>query len=369
MVNLNWGKKDIKKYNSTENLASVVEDIQTIEIFPEDEKMGNIESSDNEFWRNTLFWGDNLTTLTYLIKNLKEKIDLIYIDPPFFTGDNFYINVSKNGDNFQPVAYSDRWNNNLDEYIQMLYERIILFRKLLSKKGLLFVHLDWHMVHYIKLVLDEIFGKDRFINNIVWYYYNKYSAGKRNLPRAHDDILVYSKTNDYTFNEIRIPREQPRKQLKRKMVDGVLKNVKDDQGHVVYRTVTDKKMDDVWKIPCLQPASKQWTGFPNQKHHKLLERIVRLGSNKDDLVADFFCGAGTTLLAAERLQRRWIGCDISKYAIYLTRKRLLDLYKKKVQNKQLLHPFELKAVLEDKKKRDVVNSGFFDENLTINRKK
>ena len=180
------------------------------------------------------------------------------------------------------------------------------------------MHLDWHASHYIRVLLDEVFGKNKFVNNIIWYYYNKYSAGKKNLPRAYDNILVYSKSNNYTFNQIRLPREKPRKQLKREMVNGVLKNAKDENGHVIYRIVTDKKMDDVWKIPCLQPASKEWTGFPTQKHHKLLERIIKIGSNEGDLIADFFCGSGTSLVVAEKLKRRLSARDISEYSINLT---------------------------------------------------
>jgi len=361
MVNLNWEKKGFNQLEINEKMTSLTDKIQTFEINPPKTKI-------SESWNNILFWGDNLSFLIYLLNNFQEKIDLIYIDPPFFTGENFYIDISKNGQNYDSIAYFDHWDNDLDSYLQMLYERIRLFRDLLSKNGLLFVHLDWHIVHYVKLILDEIFGKKKFVNSIVWYYYNKYSAGKMNLPRAHDDILVYSKTNDYTFNEIRIPREKPKKQLKRKMVNGVLKNVKDDQGHVIYRTVTDKKLDDVWKIPCLQPASKQWTGFPNQKHHKLLERIIRLGSNKNDLIADFFCGSGTTLYAAEKLQRRWIGCDASEYAIYITRKRLLSLSGKKSQNKEPYHRFEIKAIIDDNK-RELIDSDFFNKGLKIKRKK
>ncbi|TFF68972.1 MAG: site-specific DNA-methyltransferase [Promethearchaeota archaeon] len=361
MVNLNWKKKGFDQLELNNNLTSLAEKIQTLEILP-------LKTKISESWNNILFWGDNSLFLTYLLNNFQEKIDLIYIDPPFFTGENFYIDISKNGHNYDSIAYFDHWDNDLDSYLQMFYERIKLSRDLLSKRGLIFIHLDWHIVHYVKLILDEVFGKNRFVNSIVWYYYNKYSAGKKNLPRAHDDILVYSKTSEYTFNEIRIPREKPRKQLKRKMVNGVLKNVKDEQGHVIYRTVTDKKLDDVWKIPCLQPASKQWTGFPNQKHHKLLERIIRLGSNKNDIIADFFCGSGTTLFAAERLERRWLGCDVSEYAIYLTRKRLISLCERKIRNKEPYHNFEVKAIIDDNKKR-LLDSNFFDEDLRIKRKK
>ncbi|MHA2326362.1 MAG: DNA methyltransferase, partial [Promethearchaeota archaeon] len=290
--------------------------------------------------------------------------DLIYIDPPFFSGVNYEIKIEDEDGIFNTIAYLDHWKKNLDSYLQMIYVRIKLFKKLLSKSGLFFIHLDWHASHYIRLILDEVFGENRFVNNIIWYYYNKYSAGKRNLPRAHDNIIVYSNSKNYTFNEIRIPRKTPRKQLMRVNVDGVLKNVKDEKGHVKYRIVKDKKLDDVWKIPCLQPASKDWTGFPTQKHHLLLERIIELGSNKGDLIADFFCGSGTTLVVAEKMKRRWIGCDISKYSIYLTKNRILNFYKKK----QICYPFDILTHMSDEK-REILDSRFFYKNLTIKRKK
>ena len=215
------------------------------------------------------------------------------------------------------------------------------------------------------MILDEIFGGERFINNIVWYYYNKYSAGKKNLPRAHDDILVYSKTSNYVLNKIRLPREKPRKQLKRENVNGVLKNAKDENGKVIYRIVKDKKLDDVWRIPCLQPASKEWTGFPTQKHHDLIDRIIMLGSNERDLIADFFCGSGTTLLSAERLNRRWIGCDLSKYSLHLTLDRFRKLSKNNGMN---FNALELYAELI-KEKYEIINSGFFHDEMKIRRKK
>jgi adenine specific DNA methylase Mod len=317
------------------------------------------------FWSNKLYWADNFDVLLFLLKNkFKEKFDLIYIDPPFFSGTNYHIEVEISEQNYDDIAYFDQWEKDLDSYLQMLYERINVIKNLLSMKGLLFIHLDWHASHYVRIILDEIFGQNRFVNNIVWYYYNKYSAGKSNLPRAHDNILVYSKTDNYTFNELRIPRKKPRKQLMREMKNGVLKNVKDENGHVKYRIVTDKKMDDVWKIPCMQPASKQWTGFPTQKHHKLLERIIKLGSNEEDLIADFFCGSGTTIIVAEKLKRRWIGCDISEYSIYFTRNRILK-YQKQTQN---YYPFEILVDLNENRKT-IIDSGFFQKQISIKRKK
>jgi adenine specific DNA methylase Mod len=315
-------------------------------------------------WENKLFWGENLAVLFSLLNEFENKIDLIYIDPPFFSGVNYKIEILEENKTYDSIAYVDCWQKDLDSYLQMLYERIILFQKLLSKTGLLFIHLDWHASHYVRILLDEIFGENRFVNNIIWYYYNKYSAGKKNLPRAYDNILVYSNSKQYTFNEIRIPRKKPKRQLMRINVNGVLKNAKDENGHVRYRLVSDKKLDNVWKIPCLQPASREWTGFPTQKHHSLMERIIKLGSNEGDLIADFFCGLGTTLLAVEKLKRRWIGCDISEYSIYLTRKRLLNHHKMN----QKYYSFNTVTHI-NKERKDLIDSGFFRKDLLIKRKK
>jgi adenine specific DNA methylase Mod len=358
MVKLVWDNKKNCKLEDLNNYS--------LNYFRQFEKYPNTlkSSVDSDSWSNKLFWGDNIKVMYYLLKNFKEKIDLIYIDPPFFSGVNYKIKIEEKDKIYDSIAYYDHWNKDLDSYLQMLYERIKIFKELLSNTGLIFIHADWHANHYIQVILDEIFSKKRFVNNIIWYYYNKYSAGKKNLPRAHDTILVYSKSSDYTFNELRLPRKNPKKQLMREMIDGVLKNVKDKDGRVKYRIVTDKKMDDVWKIPCMQPASKEWTGFPTQKHHRLLERIIRLGSNEGDIIADFFCGSGTTLLVAEKLKRKWVGCDISRYSIYLTRNRIINYQ----NNSKNVYPFEILANLDTEKKR-VIESGFFQKKLSIKIKK
>ena len=356
MVKLIWENKKDFLENISKLKTTYRDYYKRIEVI-----FQNNEVTTNRDWKNMLFWGDNLKVSYHLLNNFEEKIDLIYLDPPFFSGSNYNISILEGDTEYDSIAYFDCWNKDIDSYLQMLYERIVILKKLLSKKGSIFIHLDWHASHYIKLMLDEIFGKNRFINEIIWYYYNKYSAGKKNLPRAHDNILVYSKSSDYTFNQIRLPRDKPRKQLKREMVNGVLKNVKDDEGHVIYRIVTDKKLDDVWRIPCLQPASKEWTGFPTQKHNELIKRIIQLGSNEGDLIADLFCGSGTTLLEAGKLNRRWIGCDVSKYSNFISRKRLLKDQTIKS------HPIELYTHL-NKDREVVINSGFFDKNLEFKRK-
>ncbi|MFX0017544.1 MAG: DNA methyltransferase [Promethearchaeota archaeon] len=367
MVKLIWDKKKDISHLIKEQEKIYQQRFTKFESYPNSNN--DIQKLKNQVnWENLLFWGENLEVLYYLLNNFENKINLIYIDPPFFSGANYPIEIEEDGNLYNSIAYIDHWDKDLDSYLQMIYERLIIFKKLLAKSGLLFIHLDWHASHYIKLILDEIFGDNRFVNDIIWYYYNKYSAGKKNLPRAHDNILVYSKTNRYKLNEIRIPRKKPRKQLKRIMVNGVLKNIKDKNGHVVYRIVNDKKLDDVWKIPCLQPASKEWTGFPTQKHHELLNRIIQLGSNKGDVIADFFCGSGTTLLVADTLGRKWIGCDISKYSIYLTRKRIFSYRRDLTHSQKSLHPISIYTNLNNEHK-EIINSGFFNKNITIRRKK
>jgi DNA modification methylase len=364
MVNLIWKKKvDISlKLDTLKKEYS-----NFFESFVLDSPLDNQDINSKTFykdWKNKLFWGENIEVLSYLLNKFEDKIDLIYVDPPFFSGIDYKIEITENDKIFDDIAYHDHWEKDLDSYLQMLYERILLFKKLLSHTGLLFIHLDWHASHYIRLILDEVFGDTIFLNDIVWYYYNKYSSGKKNLPRAHDDILVYSKSSKYTLNEIRLPRKKPRKQLMRVNVNGVLKNLKDKDGHVKYRVVTDKKLDDVWKIPCLQPASKEWTGFPTQKHHELLDRIIKLGSSEGDLIADFFCGSGTSLLGAEKLNRRWIGCDISEYSIYLTRNRILNYQ----SESQKHYPLEIFTHL-NAEKREIIATGFFEKQISIKRKK
>jgi len=325
MVKLTWENKSNISKNIKDLKLRYLDYFETVNL-----GLGDFQGKK---WKNLLFWGENLKVLQYLTNNFSGKIDLIYIDPPFFSGTNYKIKIEENGYQYDSIAYVDHWNKDIDSYLQMLRDRIILFRELLSINGLLFIHLDWHASHYVRVLLDEIFGANRFVNN-----------------------------------ELRSLRKKPIKQLKRIMVDGVLKNAKDEKGHTIYRIVKDKKMDDVWKIPCMQPASKEWTGFPTQKHHDLLERIVKIGSNEGDLVADFFCGSGTTLLAADKLNRRWIGCDISEYSIYLTRKRLLNYRKKVIDQVKKLEPIEIYTHLDEQKK-NLLSTGFFEKDLKIRRKK
>ncbi|MBD3213985.1 MAG: hypothetical protein GF311_15350 [Candidatus Lokiarchaeota archaeon] len=364
MVDLNWDDKE----RLEESISKIQDNLRSFERMELNSKpkYDLLVNANDKDWINKLYWGDNLQVALYLLPKFREQIDLLYLDPPFFSGTNYQIQILEGNKEFETLAYHDKWQDGLDVYLNTIYQQFYVFKKLLSPQGLIFVHVDWHANHYIRAILDELFGINNFVNSIVWYYYNKYSAGKYNLPRAHDIIFVYSKSDEYTFNELRIPRKKPIKQLKRVMVNGTLKNAKDENGNLIYRIVKDKKMDDVWRIPCMQPASKQWTGYPTQKHHRLLERIIKIGTNEGDLVADFYCGSGTTLYAAEKLKRRWIGTDNSKYAIYLTRNRLLNyLHKKNVNN---LYPFEIVTSISEER-QEILNSDFFQKELIIKRKK
>ena len=272
-----------------------------------------------------------------LLKDYKGKIDLIYIDPPYDIGSDFTCDtiigdydetLHKDQSVLEQVAYQDTWGLGIDSYLQIMYERIILMRDLLSEQGSIFIHCDWHICYYIRSLLNEIFGKDNFLNEITWYYYNKlHDSRKHILPRAHDVIYRYSKVQGkHIHNPLKEKREKPVTKLKYKKVNGQIQNIIGPDGKAVTYTSEDRTIDDVWRIRCLQPANKQeYTRFRTQKPLDLVQRIIDLASTEDSLVMDVFCGTGTTLLAAESRERRWLGCDLGRFPIHISRKRLIDV--------------------------------------------
>jgi DNA modification methylase len=217
----------------------------------------------------------------------------------------------------------------MDSYLAWLHETFVLLRELLADDGSIYVHLDVHRGPYVKVLLDEVFGIENFQNEIVWYYYNKlHDSRKRLLPKAFDQILYYvkSKSSSYAYHALKEKRDQPVKKLKYRKVDGRIQNVIGDDGKAVTYISEDRTVDNVWRIRCLQPANKEeWVNFDTQKPVDLIERILAISSNEDGLILDCFCGSGTTLIAAERMKRRWIGCDLGRFAIHTSRKRLLDI--------------------------------------------
>ena len=285
-------------------------------------------------WMNKIFWGDNLQVMSHMLKDYRGKIDLIYIDPPFDSRVEYKKKIDIKGigkaesdsNSFEEKQYGDIWTN--DEYLQFMYERLILLHELLSENGSIYLHCDWHKGHYLKLLMDELFGADHFINEITWYYYNKMAPKSACFPRTTDKILVYSKTSQYTFNTQYEKRDKPVKQLVRKFVDGKAINARDENGNVMYKMSYEKRIDDVWRISMLQPADQiEPVGYPTQKPEKLLERVILASSNPGDLVFDCFMGSGTTQAVAMKLGRRFIGADINLGSVQTTTKRLLELSK------------------------------------------
>ena len=303
-----------------------------------------------------IYYSDNLPVL----RNMNEEsVDLIYLDPPF-NSDQAY-NIIYPEDEIQTQAFADTWSWGQKEetYLKELAQlhikaldivhalieglgkiqlcaylinmtiRLAEMHRILKSTGSLYLHCDPTASHYLKIVLDSIFGQKNFRNEIVWNYYNKFGVGTRAFGRNYDQIFFYTKSNRYPFHPQREARPKPVKQLARENVNGVLKNKRDENGHLIYRESKDKKVDSVWSIPCLQSASPENLRYPTQKPLLLLERIVKASSNKGDLILDPFCGCGTTIVAAEKLGRKWVGIDITYAAVAAIRERFRKEFNKK----------------------------------------
>ena len=277
-------------------------------------------------WRNQLIWGDNLLVMGSLLKEFAGKIDLIYIDPPFATGADFSFAAAAG---HQQIAYRDSWKIDTGGYLAMMAERLRLMKDLLSPAGTLFLHCDWHVSHLLRAIGDEVFGAENFLNEIVWYYYNKFQGNVKRFASNHDVILWYRKGPSFQFHpQVEKRAEGAVKQLVRSWdkEKSAIVNAKGADGKVIYRETAERTVDDVWRLSMLQPADlTENCGFPTQKPEALLQRIVQAASSPGDLVADFFCGSGTMLSVAEKLNRRWIGCDLGRWGIHTTRKRLLSI--------------------------------------------
>ena len=299
-------------------------------LYPQEEWPKNYP----EDWKNLLIWGDNKLVMSSIIKQgWAGRINLIYIDPPFFTGADFTVKtevgedpIEKEPSLIEERAYKDTWSGGIASYLKYMYERLVLMRELLAENGSIYVHLDWHVGHYVKVMMDEIFGYENFRNEIVWSYRTG-GASARNWSQKHDTILFYSKTDKYTFNTQKEKAYTKSKSRKAGIIDygaGEAEFFEDEYG--VYNWVIAR---DVWDIPYINSQAYERLAFDTQKPEALLKRIILASSNEGDIVADFFTGSGTTLAVAEKLGRRWIGCDLSKFAIQVTRKRLLDIHNSK----------------------------------------
>jgi adenine-specific DNA-methyltransferase len=288
-------------------------------------------------WRNKLIWGDNLLVMGSLLEKFAGKVDLIYIDPPFDTGSDFSYKTivgeeddavgGKEPSMIEEKAYRDTWGSGYSSYLSMMRDRLMLLKNLLAPTGSIFVHLDVHVGPYMKVLMDEVFGKANFQNEIAWYYYNKlHDSRKRRLPKAFDQILYYvkDKSANYAYTALKEARDKPVVKLKYKKVAGKIQNIIGEDGKAVTYISQERTVDNVWRIRCLQPANKEeWVNYDTQKPVDLIERILQIGSKEGDLVLDAFIGSGSSLIASERQKRRWIGCDLSRWPIHTARKRLL----------------------------------------------
>lgn len=322
-------------------LAMPMQQIETI-----DEPRSRAESQGGLFdagqahlddFRNRLIWGDNKLVLASLLSEFKGKADLIYIDPPFDVGADFTMKVpigdeseeiEKDQSVLEMVAYNDTWGRDTDSYLHMMYERLALMRDLLAATGSLFVHCDWHVNGLLRSMLDELFGRSNFRNEIVWWYYNKYQGNIKRFASNHDTILWYTKSPDFKFHRQKEARDKPVRQIKRVWdpKKKALVNAKDPAtGKVLYQESTERTVDDVWRISMLQPADKtEYLGYATQKPETVVRRIIEATTDPGDLVADFFCGSGTTGAAAEKLGRRWLMSDLGRFSIHTSRKRLIE---------------------------------------------
>jgi len=329
--------------------------------------------------RNQLIWGDNKLVISSLLAEYAGSVNLVYIDPPFDTGTDFShrvtigdASVTKLPSILEEHAYRDTWGMGRDSYLTMLYERLVLIHELLTDDGLMFVHIGPGVTHLVRALLDDVFGPGHFRNEVIWKRTSAHSDA-RTLGGIHETILVYSKGDDWKWHDLYVPYEEwyVEQYYRYKDPDGrrfmsgdlgaaglsgggydyVWKGVRriwrvpetsmarlDAEGRVFYtkngiprikRYLDESKgqaLGDLWTdiLPVVS-WSKERVGYDTQKPEGLLERIINLASDPDDLVADFFAGSGTTAVVAERLGRRWIACDLGRFAIHTTRKRLLDV--------------------------------------------
>lgn len=279
-------------------------------------------------WINKIFWGDNLQVMSHLLKEYRGKIDLIYIDPPFASDADYKKKILIKGtgsaesdsSSFEEKQYGDIWNN--DEYLQFMFERLTIMRELLSDKGTIFVHCDWRVCSYMRLLMDEVFGKDCFLNEIIWNYSGG-RVGHNFFGRKHDNIYWYAKVyGNQTFNYDDVRQDYAQSTLARNKY----KNNGSNERVLDYKPNEEGKFpEDVWTISIINPFAKERVDYPTQKPERLLEDVIKASTNRGDLVFDCFMGSGTTQAVATKLGRRFIGADINLGSIQTTTKRLINV--------------------------------------------
>ena len=313
-------------------------------------------------WTNKLIWGDNKLILSSL-KNgpLREEIEnqgglkLIYIDPPFDVGADFSMDIEIGDDTFtkrpnilEEIAYRDTWGKGADSFIAMIYERLVLMRDLLAEDGSIYVHCDWRVNQHLRQILDEVFGSSLFLNEVVWAYFSFKRKTAKKFPQKHDDIISYRKSKDKFIWQTQF-RPHGEEYLKRWKIDENGRKYRDDVNptgggtRIIYLDELEGDIvDSVWDdIPPVNPQAKERVDYPTQKPEAILERIIKASSKEGDLVADFFCGSGTTAAVAEKLGRKWICTDLGKFAIHATRKRMIGVQRQLKADSKNYRAFEI----------------------------
>ncbi|MBK8929868.1 MAG: site-specific DNA-methyltransferase [Chitinophagaceae bacterium] len=331
-------------------------------------------------WTNKLVWGDNKLILSSLANGpMRDEIEkegglkLIYIDPPFAVGADFGFNIEIGGETaekkqsiIEEIAYRDTWGKGISSYLTMMYERLKLMHNLLAEDGSIYLHVDYRVSSYLKLLLDDIFGVDNFKNNIVWYY-RRWTAASNSYQKMHDDILFYAKSPDFTLNPVFIESTEGQKAKHEKgwdrnsvfiegrrqpqllvydqeRVDKAVEvgriNLK-DYARIVKVKTGETIAPDVWEINFINSQALERLNYPTQKPESLLERIIKASSNEGDLIADFFCGSGTTAAVAEKLGRKWITTDLGRFSVHTARKRLIGVQREMQASGKDFRAFEL----------------------------
>ena len=334
------------------------------------------EYCETDGWFNRLIQGDNLFAMQALLTgdpatglpSMRGKIDLIYIDPPFDSKADYRTKITlPNGDIEQKptvleqFAYSDTWADGTISYLKMLYPRLALMKELLSDQGSIYVHCDWHAGHYLKVMLDDIFGKNNLQNEIIWNYVSG-GISQNSFAKKHDTIYCY--VNNMDNKIFNVQKERDEDKISKLSPDKIMK---DEKGEFIWyirpntnpkvpngvKSYLDKFMQDVWDIPIVNPQAKERVDYATQKPEKLLERIIKASSNENSIVADFFGGSGTTAAVAEKLGRRWITSDLGKPACMIMRKRLIDIPDCKPFLYHSIGDYSREAFLSDKQFRRV----------------
>lgn len=312
-------------------------------------QLKEVHGKEVDGWLNKVFWGDNLQVMSHLLKKFRGKVKVAYIDPPFDSKADYKKlvgirrkSIGSDQSSFEAKQYSDIWNN--DDYLQFMYDRIVLIRELLSDDGAIYLHCDWHKCHQLRCLLDEIFGANNFRNQIVWAYPGREMHIETKFNSKHDVILFYAKSplTKIDMSSVATPydKEERLRTLRRKVHkddDGrewVWETRGQAAGQEAYKRYVDeiiadgKALNDVWTdVQFLRGNDPQRTGYPTQKPEELIERCIKASSKLGDLVFDCFLGSGTTAAAAIKCGRRFVGGDINLGAIRTSTLRLLELYK------------------------------------------